>query len=185
PAGPFRDALDRPLVAKDQAKTYPIDPYPFIDDDGQAYLYLGNGTPTVYKLKPDMVTLEGEPTYFPIKDFREGLCVFKRKGLYYFMWSEDDARSDDYRVAYGTSTSPFGPVEVAKDKVVLQKNGLVKGTGHHSVVQIPGTDRWVMAYHRHAIPGGGGYQRETCLAEMRFGPNDEILPIDPMKPFIP
>src|SRR5699024_7516295 len=55
PAGPFRDALDKPLVAKGMAKTYPIDPYPFIDEDGQAYLYLGNGAPTVYKLKPDMV----------------------------------------------------------------------------------------------------------------------------------
>ncbi|RYG25387.1 glycosyl hydrolase family 43 [bacterium] len=183
PTGPFRDALGRPLVAKGQAKTYPIDPYPFIDDNGQAYLYLGNGTPTVYKLKPDMITLDGEPTYFPIKDFREGLCVFKRNGLYYFMWSEDDARSDDYRVAYGTSKSPFGPVEVPKEKIVLKKSGLVKGTGHHSVVQIPGTDRWVVAFHRHAIPGGGGYKRETCLSEMRFGPNGEILPIDPMKPF--
>jgi beta-xylosidase len=183
PTGPFRDALGKPLVAKGMAKTYPIDPYPFIDEDGQAYLYLGNGTPTVYRLKRDMITLDGPPQYFPLKDFREGICVFKRNGLYYFMWSIDDARSDDYRVAYGTSKSPFGPVEIPENNAVLKKNGLVKGTGHHSVVNVPGTDRWVMAYHRHAIPGGGGYKRETCLAEIRFGANGEILPIDPMQPF--
>lgn len=185
PTGPFIDALGRPLVAKGQAKTYPIDPYPFIDEDGQAYLYLGNGTPTVYKLKPDMITLDGAPHYFPIKDFREGICVFKRKGLYYFMWSEDDARSDNYRVAYGTSTSPLGPVTPAKDKVVLIKKGIVKGTGHHSVVNIPGTDRWVVAYHRHAIPVGGGYQRETCLVEMKFDAEGHILPMDPTTTFRP
>jgi len=179
PTGPFRDALGKPLVAKGAAKTYPIDPYPFIDEDGQAYLFLGNGTPTVFKLKPDMVTLDGPPTYIPIKNFREGICVFKRKGLYYFMWSEDDARSDDYRVAYGTSKSLFGPVEIPKDSVVLRKSGLVKGTGHHSVVNVPGTDRWIVAYHRHAIPGGGGYKRETCLVEMRFGSDGVVLPMDP------
>lgn len=185
PTGPFKDALGHPLVAKGQAKTYPIDPYPFIDSDGQAYLYLGNGTPTVYKLKPDMITLDGDPIYVPIKDFREGICVFKRGGLYYFMWSEDDARSDDYRVSYGISKSPFGPVEIPSEHVVLKKSGLVKGTGHHSVVQIPGTDRWVMAYHRHAIPGGGGYKREVCLAEMLFDKEGRILPVDPAKPFNP
>lgn len=185
PAGPFRDALGKPLVGKGMAKTYPIDPYPFIDEDGQAYLFLGNGTPTVYKLKEDMITLDGPPRYFPLKDFREGICVFKRKGLYYFMWSIDDARSDDYHVAYGTSKTLDGPVEIPPNNVVLRQNGLAKGTGHHSVVNMPGTDRWVVAYHRHAIPGGGGYKRETCLAEMKFGPNGEILPIDPMETFRP
>lgn len=181
PTGPFVDAIGRPLVAKGQAKTYPIDPYPFIDDDGQAYLFLGNGTPTVYKLKPDMITLDGPPQYIPIKDFREGICVFKRNGKYYFMWSEDDARSDDYHVSYGTSDSPLGPVNILSNHIVLRQNGIVKGTGHHSVVNVPGTDKWYIVYHRHAIPGGGGYKRETCIAPMEFGPDGAILPIDPAK----
>ena len=38
------------------------------------------------------------------------------------MWSVDDARSADYRVAYGTSKSPFGPVKSPeKDIIVLRK----------------------------------------------------------------
>lgn len=179
PAGPFKDALGHALVPKGSVKTYPIDPYPFIDEDGQAYLFFGNGTPTAYKINPDMVSFDGPPIQFPLKEFREGIVVFKRKGLYYYMWSIDDARSDDYRVGYGTSKTLFGPVESPKEFIVLRQKGLVKGTGHHSVVNVPGTDRWYVAFHRHAIPGGGGYQRETCITEMKFGPDGAILPIDP------
>lgn len=184
PTGPFVDALGQPLVQKtDKIHTYTIDPYPFIDDDGQAYLYFGNGTPTVFKLKPDMITLDGDPATIRLKEFREGIVVFKRQGKYYFMWSIDDARSDDYRVGYGISDSPYGPItSPASNFIVLRKHGLAKGTAHHSVVNVPGTDRWYVAYHRHAIPGGGGYQRETCLVKMEFNPDGTIKPMDPMIP---
>lgn len=199
PAGPFKDVLGKPLLdikADKRITSNTIDPYPFIDDDGQAYLYWGNsnGPANVFKLNKDMISLDGPPVEFVIRgrssgeviDFREGIVVFKRQGRYYFMWSVDDARSDDYRVAYGTSDSPFGPVEVPENATVLRKNGPAKGTGHHSVVNVPGTDRWYVAYHRHAIPGGGGYQRETCLARMEFAPDGSILPMDPMQsPFAP
>jgi beta-xylosidase len=186
PTGPFVDPLSRPLVQKsERVRTYPIDPYPMIDEDGQAYLYLGNGTPTVFKLKPDMITLDGDPITFSLKEFREGIVVFKRQGKYYFMWSVDDARSDDYRVGYGIADSPLGPVKSPADFIVLRQNGPAKGTGHHSVVNVPGTDRWYVAYHRHAIPNGSGYQRETCLARMEFNPDGTIRPMDPMVPAFP
>jgi beta-xylosidase len=195
PAGPFVDALGKPLLdrkADPRMTTNTIDPYPFIDDDGQAYLYWGNGgeRANAFRLRRDMVTIEGDIIDIPIKgrssgglvDFREGIVVFKRNGLYYFMWSVDDARSDNYRVAYGTAKSPLGPVEIPAGSLVLKKSGPVKGTGHHSVVNVPGTDRWYAAYHRHAIPGGSGYQRETCLARMEFNPDGTIKPMDPLAP---
>lgn len=200
PAGPFTDALGKPLLDRKTDKritTNTIDPYPFIDDDGQAYLYWSNGGERIngFRLKRDMITVEGDLIDLPVKgrssgaivDCREAPVVFKREGLYYFMWSVDDARSDNYRIAYGTATSPLGPVAIpAEGSLVLAKNGAVKGTGHHSVVNIPGTARWYVVYHRHAIPDGGGYQRETCLARMEFNPDGSIKPIDPMiEPFTP
>jgi len=150
PLGPFVDALGAPLLVRsDKMTTNTIDPYPFIDDDGQAYLYWGNGIEAnAYKLKPDMVSVDGDVHRIPMKDFREGVVVFKREGKYYFMWSIDDARS----------------------------------TAHHSVVQVPGTDRWYVAYHRHAIPDGNGYRRQTVLAKIRFDADGNILPMDPMQP---
>lgn len=188
PTGPFVDALGRPLVERsEKVRTFPIDPYPFMDDDGQAYLYFGNGTPTVFKLKPDMISFDGDPATIRLKEFREGIVVFKRHGKYYFMWSIDDARSPDYRVGYGIADSPFGPVtSLEKDFIVLRQHGLAKGTAHHSVVNVPGTDRWYVAYHRHAVPGGGGYKRETCLVRMEFNPDGTIKPMDPLTtPFKP
>lgn len=187
PTGPFVDALGRPLVQKsEQVRTYPIDPYPFIDDDGQAYLFFGNGTPTVFKLNPDMISFDGGPATIQLKEFREGIVVFKRQGKYYFMWSIDDARSDDYRVGYGMADSPYGPVTSPTNNfIVLRQHWPAKGTAHHSVVNVPGTDRWYVAYHRHAIPDGGGYKRETCLARMEFNPDGTIKPMDPMVPAFP
>ncbi|MBD8531034.1 family 43 glycosylhydrolase [Massilia sp. CFBP 13647] len=190
PTGPFVDALGAPLVTRTgKVNTNTIDPYPFIDDDGQAYLYFGNSNriANVFKLKPDMVTLDGDPVEMRIHQFREGIVVFKRKGVYYFMWSIDDARSPNYRVGWGTATSPLGPVVAAdKDFIVLQKNGPAVGTAHHSVVNVPGTDRWYVAYHRHAIPNGNGYTRETVLARMEFNADGSIKPMDPMTaPFKP
>lgn len=187
PTGPFIDALGHPLIERSEAiKTYPIDPNVFLDDDGQAYLYFGNGRPTVFKLKPDMITLDGAPQTIHLHQFREGIWVFKRLGKYYFMWSIDDARSDNYRVGYGIADSPLGPVTSPTNNfIVLQKHGLAKGTGHHSVVNVPGTDRWYMAYHRHAIPNGSGFQREVCLARMNFNTDGTIQPVDPLEPAFP
>jgi hypothetical protein len=189
PAGPFVDALGGPLLRKGSGiDSNTIDPYPFIDDDGQAYLFYGNGRlANVYKLKPDMVSLDGPPAAIALKDFREGIVVFKRAGKYYFMWSIDDARSPGYRVGWGVADSPMGPVTSPADNfIVLQRHGAAVGTAHHSVVNVPGTDRWYVAYHRHALPQGGGYQRETVLARMEFDNAGNIKPMDPLSaPFKP
>lgn len=82
--------------------------------------------------------------------FREAAYVFYRNGLYYFMWSVDDTGSPNYHVAYGTSKSPLGPIEVAKQPVVLIQNPEkeIYGPAHNAVLQIPGTDEWRIVYHR-------------------------------------
>lgn len=193
PVGPFKDALDHPLVMKfGKVRTNTIDPHAFIDDDGQAYLYFGNGDfAQVYKLNEDMISFDGDPVDIHLRDFREGIVVFKRSGKYYFMWSIDDARSPNYRVGWGVADRPFGPVtspdeDAGSEFIVLQKNGPAVGTAHHSVVNVPGTDRWYAAYHRHAIPEGSGYKRETCLVRMEFRDDGSIKPMDPMTtPFQP
>lgn len=193
PTGPFKDVLDRPLLDRKADKrihTNTIDPWAFIDDDGQAYLYWGNGNLCqVFKLNEDMISLDGDPVEIPLHGFREGIVVFKRDGKYYFMWSIDDARSPNYRVGWGIADSPVGPVTSPEDRedfIVLEKNSPAIGTAHHSVVNVPGTDRWYVAYHRHGLPAGGGYKRQTCLVRMEFDDDGTILPMDPLTtPFQP
>ena len=82
PAGRFTDALGRPLVTP--SKQYPgqaIDPFAFIDDDGQAYLYYGQQNLYAYRLMPDMVMFAGLPTRMTPPRVNEGVFVFKRGGL--------------------------------------------------------------------------------------------------------
>ncbi|MFD7242685.1 family 43 glycosylhydrolase [Streptomyces massasporeus] len=186
PAGPFKDALGKPLVAKGGSlKGQMIDPAVFTDDDGQAYLYWGNGHGYVVPLNDDMVSFDASKVKDITPDnFREGSFVIKRKGTYYFMWSEDDTRSENYHVAYATGPSPLGPW--TKRGTILQKRpeyGIL-ATGHHSVVNTPGTDDWYMVYHRFALngpglPGGDGMHRETTVDRMEFAADGTIEPVMP------
>ncbi|MFJ4540518.1 family 43 glycosylhydrolase [Streptomyces tibetensis] len=186
PAGPFKDALGKPLVAKGGSlKGQMIDPAVFTDDDGQAYLYWGNGHGYVVPLNDDMVSFDASKVKDITPDnFREGSFVIKRKGTYYFMWSEDDTRSENYHVAYATGPSPLGPW--TKRGTILQKRpeyGIL-ATGHHSVVNTPGTDDWYMVYHRFALngpglPGGDGMHRETTVDRMEFAADGSIKPVVP------
>jgi len=186
PTGRFADALGQPLIAPSVA--YPgqvIDPYVLIDDDDQAYLYYGQGNLYVYRLNRDLISVDGPPSNLTPTDFNEGIFVIKRQGTYYFMWSQNDARDVDYQVAYGTSPSPLGPIQVPADNVILRRRGRALGTGHNSVVQVPGSDRWYIFYHRHAVPHGSGYIRETCLARMTFTPDGRIEAVDPLSRAFP
>ncbi|MGW3102305.1 family 43 glycosylhydrolase [Streptomyces sp. NPDC001100] len=186
PAGPFKDALGKPLVAKGGSLSgQMIDPAVFTDDDGQSYLYWGNGHAYVVPLNDDMTSYDATKVKDITTDnFREGSFVVKRKGTYYFMWSEDDTRSENYHVAYATGPSPLGPW--TKRGTILSKNpeyGIL-GTGHHSVVNVPGTDDWYIVYHRFALngpgkPGGDGTHRETTIDRLRFAADGTIQPVVP------
>ncbi len=185
PAGPFKDALGQPLVGKGQLAGQMIDPAVFTDDDGQSYLYWGNGHAYVVPLNADMTSYDATKVKDITTDnFREGSFGVKRKGTYYFMWSEDDTRSENYHVAYATGPSPLGPW--TKRGTILSKNpeyGIL-GTGHHSVVNAPGTDDWYIVYHRFALngpgrPGGDGTHRETTIDRLRFAADGTIQPVVP------
>ncbi|UJF31418.1 family 43 glycosylhydrolase [Paenibacillus hexagrammi] len=177
PTGPFVDALGKPMIATGQyGSGQMIDPAVFTDDDGQSYLYFGNGHAYVGKLSEDMLSLSGVKDITP-SGYNEGSFVFKRNGKYYFMWSENDTRDENYRVDYAIGDSPWGPF--TKQSIVLQKDLSlgIKGTGHHSVVKVPGTDDYYMVYHRFAIPGGDGTHRETTIDKMEFNADGTIKPV--------
>lgn len=180
PTGPFKDALGRPLLKAGQFSGQMIDPAVFTDDDGQSYLYWGNGHAYVAPLNADMTSLDlAKMKDITPSGYNEGSFVVKRAGTYYFMWSENDTRDENYRVAYATGASPTGPW--TKRGVILEKDLSlgIKGPGHHSVVQVPGTDDWYIAYHRFAIPGGDGMHRETTVDKLEFDSEGLIKKVVP------
>jgi beta-xylosidase len=180
PEGPFIDPLERPLVSKaDFPGMQCIDPMVFVDDDNSAYLYWGQGRCKAVRLNDDMISFdETRVRDITPRGYNEAPFVHKRKDKYYFSWSEYDTRDPRYSVAYGVSDSPLGPFEKAKTNPILQQRDAVKGAGHHSIMQIPGRDAWIIAYHRFRIPGGNGYNRETCLSPLFHDTDGRILPVN-------
>lgn len=192
PTGPFRD-IGKPLIASKPAGIrggQEIDPDVFTDPkSGKSYLYWGNGYMAVAELNKDMVSIKENTlkVITPDKTFREGTYVFYRNGLYYFLWSEDDTRSENYRVRYGTSKSPVGPITVPEKNLILAKDTAagIYGTGHNAVLQIPAKDEWYIVYHRFSRPDGinmgdaAGYHREVCMDQLFFDKEGAILPVKP------
>jgi arabinoxylan arabinofuranohydrolase len=192
PTGPFVDSGAALISSSPTGSGQQIDPDVFTDSiSGKSYLYYGNSYMAVAELNDNMTTLKSGTTKVitPSGDtFTEGSYVIKRNNTYYFFWSNGDTRKVDYCVYYGMSTSPTGPITIpANNHILVQNPSLgIYGTGHNSVIQIPGKDEWYMVYHRFTRPRGitmagdsAGYFREVCIDKLEFNADGTIKPIVP------
>ncbi|WP_437540648.1 glycoside hydrolase family 43 protein [Sorangium sp. So ce367] len=174
PTGPFKDALGKPLITADCGD---IDPTPFIDDDGQAYLYWGNPSVCYVKLNQDMISYQGDVVRVPMtaesfgqrtgKDdgrhktkYEEGPWLYKRDGLYYLVYAAGPI--SEY-IAYSTSTKPTGPWTYRG--VIMPTEGS-SFTNHAGVIDFKGSSYFF--YHNGALPGGGGYHRSAAVERFTF-----------------
>ncbi|MFI5060130.1 MAG: family 43 glycosylhydrolase [Actinomycetales bacterium] len=181
PTGPFID-LGRPLVAEGDFTGRAIDPSVFTDNDGTPYLLWGNTVAHIVPLNPDMVSFEAAKvvSWVPTA-FCEAIWLHRRDDTYYLSWSQNDTRDENYRVYYATSSSPLGPWT---DRGVLLEKIPERGilaTGHHSIVRVPNTDDWLIAYHRFAIPDGSGYRRELAIDRLRYTSDGLLHKVDPAR----
>ncbi|MEU4226940.1 family 43 glycosylhydrolase [Nonomuraea sp. NPDC026600] len=181
PTGPFED-LGRPLVAAGDYPGVAIDPSVFTDDDGVTYLYWGNSVAHGVPLNDDLMSFDPERVVSWVPTgFREAATVHRHHDRYYLSWSENDTREPDYRVRYAVGTGPLGPWE---DRGVLLEKDTERGilaTGHHTVLRVPGTDAWIVAYHRFAIPDGDGIHREIMFDWLVHRPDGDLEPVTPAR----
>ena len=117
PAGPFRDALGRPILPEELTPSAQYDPTAFVDEDGSAYLIWGipdGGGYYIAKLNEDMLSLAEEPRSILLDG---GLArddknfVHKKNGVYYLSWGSNYATSDS---VYGPYTTR-GTLGVSED----------------------------------------------------------------------
>ncbi|TJZ62797.1 hypothetical protein FAZ15_00355 [Sphingobacterium olei] len=192
PIGPWE-----PLAPNDQSiipnymipGVITLDAQTFTDDDGKMYMYWG--TWGIYPdhgcavglLNKDMKSFE-KIELIPntvAKDFFEAPYVFKRNGIYYFMYSSGHCEDHSYRVQYARSkVGPMGPFEYPDHNPILVTNadGTIHGPGHHSILEVDG--RYFIVYHRHNNPhSGGGFHRQLAIDELFFTADGEIKNVVP------
>ena len=168
PAGPYKDAIGKALITSDMTAAnsgvnYDIDPTVFIDDDGQAYIYWGNGAVMGYRLKENMVELQGSMFNVTPPSFTEAPYVHKRNGYYFLTY----AYGWEERIGQATMKSPTGPVSNSKVIVGYNKNS---NTSHQAFVEFH--NQWYYIYHTGAI--GGSFRRALCV-DYAYYENDSTI----------
>jgi beta-xylosidase len=145
-----------------------IDPCVFIDDDGQAYLYIaGHNECYAVKLKENMTEIEGELIkQTGLDGLREGPFVFKRNDMYYMIYPDDFPKFNKMR--YAMSKNPLGPWK--NNEVFLSSTDVI--TTHGSVVEFK--NQWYIFYHNGNLSGGIGPNRSICFDPIYFNEDGTI-----------
>ena len=170
PAGPYHDPLGHPLISKNTPGVVCdrmfIDACPFIDDDGQAYLFVGQNTVNVIRLNEDMISYDGKVEQIQgVQDFFEAVWVHKRNDTYYMTYATSPfRRGKKQEIAYCTSKNPLGPYTY--QGIILKP--VNSGTTHCSIVNYKGQD--YMFYHTADI--------SRVLAPEYFNANRRSVSVD-------
>ncbi len=144
PYGPFKDPIGKRLIDSDHIWN-DIDPSPFIDDDGQAYLFWGNPDLYFVKLNEDMISVKGDIVKVTPKPahYQEGPWVWKKDGYYYLAYATTCCPEG---IGYAMSKSIEGPWEF-KGMIV---DASEKTRGNHPGI-IEYKDKWYCFGHSYDL----------------------------------
>jgi len=163
PLGPWEDMGD---FKDEKGKTVKLfDPMAFADDDGRVYMYFaGMSVAGIYGVEldsGDLTRFKTAPTHFfkfepghiwerfgasnnySKVSWIEGPWMTKRKGTYYLQYSAVGTDWPNYAVGYYASKKPLGPFKYyTGSPILVQKKGLINGTGHHCIIEAPDGSLW-------------------------------------------
>jgi beta-xylosidase len=170
PARPSGGLSDWPIGCGDAAGYSNIDPDPFLDDDGRAYLYLSTGaacspradrarcrrrpTLSVIALGQDLMHASGgrlglfsgergtweQAPWGPVV---EGPWMVRR-GATYFLFYSGGAWRGRYGMGYATASSPTGLFVKARANPLLADSATVLSAGGGSLVTGPSGGSWLV-----------------------------------------
>ena len=175
PTGPFTDAIGKALIVNEMTTDMKhgwddIDPSVFIDDDGQAYLFWGNGSCKWVKLKDNMIETDGPINTFKPENFIEGPWIYKRNGIYYLVYASAGTKPE--MIEYCMADSPRGPWTY---KGIIQENVPNSFTTHPGIIDYKGKSYFF--YHNGSLPAGGSYRRSVCVDYMYYNDDGSIQKI--------
>ena len=164
PAGPYEDDSDVPLVCQLNLGGS-IDPYPFVDVDGKAYLYWKNDgnccdLPVglwAQRLSYDGRSLVGRPTELIRRDqlwelpLVENPAMAKQDNRYYLLYSANWWESHAYSVGYAVCESAVGPCKKPLERPIFKASGTVMGPGGEAFFTDDKGALW-LGYHAWTAP---------------------------------
>jgi beta-xylosidase len=167
--GPYSSPAPEPLMCQPQLGGS-IDPQPFIDSDGTAYLLwkadanaIGQTSQIFAEvLRPDGLALAGAPVSLLHynapweRPLIENPALLAAAGTYLLVYSGGWWESAGYATGYAVCDTPLGPcAKKTTAQPVLAGTGDQAGTGGGSVVTGPADDHWLV--HHAWTTGTIGY----------------------------
>ncbi len=152
-----------------------IDPNPFIDDDGQAYLYWAGWGFQVAKLKDNMVELAEAPHVIeglPSVGLKEGPFLFKRNGKYYLTYPHVQDKTE--RLEYAMGDTPMGPFTIAG---VIMDESSECWTNQPSIIEF--RNQWYLFYHHNDLSPNFDKNRSVRIDSMFFNEDGTIRKVVP------
>jgi beta-xylosidase len=170
PVGPFKDARGSALVTNDMTKAAThswddIDPTVMIDDDGQAYLFWGNGICYYAKLKANMTELDGPIQSIKLPNYTEAPWIHKRNGWYYLSYASEFPE----KISYAMSRNINGPWVY---KGILNEIAGNSNTNHQAIIDFKGKSYFI--YHNGALADPGSFHRSVCIDYLYYNKDGTI-----------
>jgi beta-xylosidase len=169
-AGPFTSTSPEPLVCQPHLGGS-IDPHPFVDADGTAYLLwkadgnaLGRAS-LLYsqRLRPDGLAVTGDATPLMHNDAAwetplvENPAMLRIDGRYILLYSAGWWESDSYAIGYAMCDTPVGPcTKATTERPLHSSNRNIAGPGGACLIAGPAGDLWFA--HHAWTPGAIGYR---------------------------
>ena len=167
----YKDGLKLPVDG--------IDPAVFIDDDGQAYYYWGQFSACGAKLNNDMRSIDTTTIKRGLVTeeehrFHEGSWMFKRNGIYYYVYAALNKRGEATAIDYSTSHFPLGPFTYGG--TIIDNFGCdpCVWNNHGSVAEYNG--QWYIFYHR--ATHGCQSMRKACVEKIYFREDGSIPQVE-------
>lgn len=196
PEGPFKEiqgVIDGKQYSHKQMPIdfgFPcIDANPFIDDNGDVYLYVAldqvSNKSSIYvaKLKSNMVEIEeifDGPIIEPSQDWEsinltntwnEAPFLYKHNGKYYLFYSANYYQNSAYAVGVAISDNPTSGFVKSDSNPILEAFPdwtYVSGTGHNSIFHSVDKKELFIAYHSHIDVNNGGSERKINFDRISF-----------------
>ncbi len=180
--GPYNDPSSAPLICQ-ASQGGSIDPQPFVNSDGVAYLYWKSnnglqGVPAeiwVARLTPNGLGLASAPLpiltqTLPWESTVEAPFMYLNDGAYYLFYSGGLWSTPGYSVGYAVCSGPEGPCSKPQAEPIISSVPGMLGPGGESIFQDSYGRSWI-AFHAWPGPttsyGDGGY-RALYIEQLEF-----------------